>query len=754
MSSNLERTNTVYYELFTRILGTKKIQEPKGYNSDRRSLERDKDSKGITIKTEVDLEFYGEAATFLATIFRAYGVQEKVLLTKYEKNVNTLDERWGLRYVQELDMTSFKEDAKDGKVSVKATEGGLYDDIKNRIGEDYDLISEESADGKPIGKMDLDFLFPTPRKIYVESLLEARNVSDYRINTEKLGSGAITFSRTIPMELTYSSDKDDVYEPNLSRDSYNNDAHPRSSDVNGDLPLDSRNAFLYRAEIPKSVRVKLDFKFRITEVEQKHANNKNLRVKLKKYRLTTGFDINNDVLEQEWELLNIGNPASSIGVEHIIPTYEEDIFLLKDESLTIEFELYAELGEFLSKGEVNVHTTCTTRLIVQDKTEYPSVYVNCSTPFNLFDRIIAKITGKKGLFRSSIFEEGGEYDSMVVNNGFWARGFPSEIEGNDGEKESIQFKTSFKKAFESFEYLEPLTWFIDIEGSQQVVRIEKAKHTLQNFIGVRLGELDEVSHEASKSDFFSSIEIGTSKSLEYEEINGLDEPNGMSSFSTHITRNDSTYSIKSEYRFDAVGYELTRRRAFMLFPDTDTSRDSDIWIHDTKVIQTGLFGTDVKIFGHNLWSEYFDQPPTGVYDPASAWNLRLSPMNRMVYGHGYSIIRGLYHSGKNRIRFNSSNANQNLSTKLKGKQVLSENGSVEIKDISRPRIQAEKTMATFRYSQEIENQFLGYTMVNGKPVPNYFGLIEYKENGQLSYGRIVKLDNDEKAKLTMINAKI
>ena len=751
---NLENTNSVYYELYTRILGTLVIQEPKGYSADRRNFERDKDSRGVTVKSEVSLEFFGNGAEFIATIFRAYGIQEKVLLSKYEKSATTLDERWGLRYVQELDMTSFKEDTKDGKVSVKATEGGLYDDIKNRISEDYDLISDESADGKPIGKMDLDFLFPTPRKIYVESLLEVKNISDYRINTEKLGNGAITFSRTIPMEVTYSSDKDDVYQPYLAKDGYNNDAHPRTSDVNGDLPLNIGNAFLYRAEIDKSVRIKLDFKFRITDVEQKHANNKNFRVKLKKYRLTTGFDINNDVLEQEWELLNIGNPASNIGFEHIIPTYEEDIFLEKDESLTIEFELYAELGEFLSKGEVNVHTTCTTRLVIQDKTEYPSTYVSCSTPFNLFDRIIAKITGKKGLFRSSIFEEGGEYDSMVVNNGFWARGFPLEVENNNGEMESIQFKTSFKKAFESFEYLEPLTWFIDIEGNQQVVRIEKAKHTLQNFIGVHLGELDEVSHEASKSDFFSSVEIGTSKSLEYEEINGLDEPNGLSSFSTPITRNDSKYSIQSEYRFDAIGYELTRRIAFILFPDKDTSRDSDIWIHDTKILQRNFSITKSNVYGHNLWAEHFEEVPTGIYDPESSWNLRLSAMNRMVYGHGYSIIRGLYHNGKNKIRFKASNANQNLKTKLKGKELLSENGSIQIKDIENPRIQAEKTMATFKNTQDIENQFLGFTMVNGKAVPNYFGLIEYKEKGKLSYGRIVKLDNDEKAKLTMINVRI
>jgi len=59
-----------------------------------------------------------------------------------------------------------------------------------------------------------------------------------------------------------------------------------------------------------------------------------------------------------------------------------------------------------------------------------------------------------------------------------------------------------------------------------------------------------------------------------------------------------------------------------------------------------------------------------------------------------------------------------------------------------------------RMTQEIEKQFLGYTMVNGKRVKNVFGIISYSYKGEERYGRIIKLDNDEKSKLTMINVRI
>ena len=57
------------------------------------------------------------------------------------------------------------------------------------------------------------------------------------------------------------------------------------------------------------------------------------------------------------------------------------------------------------------------------------------------------------------------------------------------------------------------------------------------FHRAKLPTVDKIKSKSSKPDYFSSIELGHSKSMEYEEINGLDEYNGKSSFNTFITRN-------------------------------------------------------------------------------------------------------------------------------------------------------------------------------------------------------------------------
>ena len=364
-----------------------------------------------------------------------------------------------------------------------------------------------------------------------------------------------------------------------------------------------------------------------------------------------------------------------------------------------------------------------------------------------FDRLVGKITGKTGLVKSSIFEEGGEYENIVIDNGMWARGFPDVYQDGSDQEQKIQFKSSFKEAFESFNYLEPLCWFTEITGSTEYLRIEKATDTQQNFIGIQLGNVDGIEYESSAVDYFSKIEIGHKKSLEYEELNGLDETNGKSEFSTFITKNESIYSVTSEFRTDSVGYELTRRLPYELYPKDDTSRDDNIWMHDAKVLTSG-------VITHKNWQDTgFDVKPIGIYDADTSWNLWLSPMNRLYYGHSYSVKRGLYHYPNKKIRFNSSNANQNLITQYNGVS-LAESGSLTIGSLPQARVEATIINFTFKMNQKIDNMFKGRTEVKGKDVLNYFGLIEYIERGIKKYGRLVKLESSDEAKITLIKARL
>lgn len=735
---NIERVRQVRYELFSKVLGLKVIQEPKGWDNDKRSFDRDKDSRGILIKTDIDLQFYGDASEYLKTIYYGYGIEEKVTLTKYEKDNSSINEKWKIKYIQELDMGTYKEVSRTSEVTVKSTQGGLYTDIKNRYSDEYDLLDTTSSDGDPIGELNVSGFQPLGRKIFIQSLLED-DVTNYRVNSDDTPRTTTYNSRTIPLQVVYNSDKEDVTNVSNSQLAWNEADHQEKNNTNaiGNEQKIS-DQFFYRAEIKKDIKIKLDLDLKIVKNENQGGVIFPIYVELRKSELSGAKDI----LKEKTVLLEITNPQNRIN-ELITFNYESEISLEKEESLSIVITFVKPSASKRQKWWFNIKS----KLIIEDITTYGDFVTQsrCIKPIDLFERIVSKITGSQGLVKSSIFEQGGEYEYMVVDNGFFARGFPNEFENADGDIEKIQFVTSFKDAFESFNYLEPLSWFTEFIGNTEYVRIEKATYTQQNFIGIDLGNVDKISTEASKVDFFSTVELGHEKSLEYEEINGLDETNGKTQFSTFIKKNVSKYVSTSKYRTDAVGYELTRRKSFTDFPKEDTKRDSDIWIHDAKILN--------DIITHRTWDDVFDSLPTGIYDPQSSWNLFLSPMNRLFYGHGYSIKRGLYHFPNKSIRFNSSNANKNLVTIINGFE-LDEDGSVFIKDIEKPRVEATKVTFTFKITQKIEDTLLDTTKINGIEVPNYFGLIKYIEKGQENYGRLVKLESSEEGKITLIKARL
>jgi hypothetical protein len=744
---NIERNNESQHQLYTKLLGGLIIQEPDGWSNDIPSFKRDKSSRGILSKTEIDLEFYGDGADWLSTVANSFGIQETVLLIKSEKDVYSINEKWRVRYIQEIDMGTYVRDKKTGKVTVKATEGGLYDKIKKRKSKKYDLVNTESADGDDIGAIKTYPFQPQPRDIFLQSFINVeRPQLNYRVNSENYKVSTSDSQRTIPLIDGYTSDTM-VQKPSNSDPSVNTQKpHDQQRNIGTIQPVGDQ--FIFLAERAKTIRVKINLKFRLDKYDENNTRDdgdfkKKIRIE---FRKSQPDDLGNIILVERDELLTLTEPFT-IGALQTV-TYDQALDLEEGDSFSCVFST-AGTGNG-SKMRFDCYFTVEqSEITIEDSTPFRITTGKCMKPFDLFERLVAKITGKNGLFKSTVFGAGGEYEHMVVDNGFWARGFPNIFTEADGEERTIQFNSSWKDAFESYNYLEPLCWFTEISGKQEVVRIEKATHTMKNFIGVRIPSVDKVEEKTTKQNFFSGIKIGHKKSLEYEEINGLDEPNGLSEYGTPISKNDTIYMAESMFRFDSVGYELVRRRQYTQYPKEDTPRDKDIFMHDAKYIN--------GIYYHNLWTDKFDSAPTGIFSPDTAWNLWLSPMNRLFYGHGYSIKRGLYHFPTKSIRFDSSNSNQNLKTIFNG-LTLHEGGSVLVDDLEKPRIEPMEVEVTFHMTQAIEDQIRSTTrvLINDvyEEIPNYFGLFEYIEGGNLKYGRLVKLDASDEGKLTLINVRL
>ena len=754
MANNIERNISVLYRLSSRPFGVVDIQEPVGYENDTRSYERDKDSRGFTIKTDIDLEFYGNGADYIYNLFQTYGINEKCTITKYERDVLSLSESFKIRYIQEIDLGTCKRDSRTGKVTVNATEGGLYDDIKNRESDEYDLISNLSADNEEIGSIKTVPFSPRPRSLFLESLLE-KTYEQYRVNSvpRKAGNALTRGIKTIPLEVEYKSG-DIVQTP------FNSSVTSNTTDDSQSIELGTvtevGNIFFWRSDIDRELSFTLDLEYVLTEFYDRGLSYSNQYFNLVLVTsMQDSVNTFNDLVVKK-EVLQSVNLSNEVGVKKEY-FRKFNIELNKGESLGICFEAIGEttfpIGTFGSPYVIQAYLNVTkSKLTIEDGQDYEPTTSRAIKPLDLFNRIVQKITGKDNLVVSSVFGNAGEYENILVDNGFWARGFPDTYTDSSGDEQSLQMKISFKDAFESFNYLEPLCWFTFYDGNVEKIRIEKATYTQQNFIGVDLGSVDNINYESSKIDFFSNISIGHSQSMEYEEISGLDEPNGLSELSTFITRSKSKYSAVSKIRTDAVGYELIRRKNFLQYPKEDTSRDSNLWMHDAKPQNTG-------VYTHNLWNDsingnqLLDELPKGVFRPENLWNFRLSPMNRLFYGHSYSIKRGLYHFPKKSINFSSSNSNQNLITISNG-VTLKENASLLIENLPKPRVEAEMIDFTFKMTQEIEDKLLGFRSVNGVLVPNYFGLIKYIEKGEEKYGRLTKLDSSDEAKVNLIKARL
>ena len=746
---NIERVNSVQYELYSQTFGVLVIQEPKNWNNDTESFERDNNSRGITSKIDIDLEFFGNAADYITNVYNTLGVQEKVILTKYEKSRTTLSEEWTIKYIQELDLGNYKVISRTGNVTVSSREGGLFSDIKNRESDKYDLLDNLSADEVDLGNLKTEVFQPLGKKLFSESKLEDNQIG-YRVNGYRFGrTGSVTGKtvRSIPLNVSYTSNAKDINNPFNSASSNNSTIpHSESYDIGSNQAIG--DLFFYQAE-QDNIRLKLNLNliYRITKVQTQRCSAVDFAVTLFKTTKNGAFD----ELSETFVIENF-NPDNQLNIERNISNYEKTISLNTGDSLGFMFTTVMSYpGNLFAKtGFMDVYAdVLKSELIVEDTTAYEEdvTISKCIKPLVFFDRIVAKITGKNGLVKSIIFEQGGEYENIVLDNGLWARGFPDNYKDSSDEEQKIQLVSSFKEAFESFNYLEPLCWFTEIIGSTEYLRIEKASYTQQNFIGIQLGSVDKIEYESSAVDYFSKVEIGQKNSLEYEGLNGLDETNGKSEFSTFITNNKpSIYAVNSDFRTDATGYELTRRLPFLLYPKEDTKRDDHIWMHDAKVLPSG-------VITHKTWQDRFDTKPIGVYDADTCWNLWLSPINRLYYGHSYSVQRGLYHYPNKKITFNSSNANQNLVTQNNGR-ILPESGSLTISSLPNARVEATKINFTFKMTQTIDKMFKGRTDLNGKDVLNYFGLIEYIENGVKKYGRLVKLESSEEAKITLIKARL
>tara|TARA_R110000803_G_scaffold58609_1_gene116810 strand:+ start:147 stop:2498 length:2352 start_codon:yes stop_codon:yes gene_type:complete len=770
-------TDRVRYKLTQNPTGQQIVEEPSGFRNDDNEFIRDKSFHGIFPQMTNNLTFYNQGGLYITAIYNDFGINADLILTKEERNPKT--DIWELVYTGFLDFSTYSR--KDEGVSIKFVSSGLLRVIKARESEKIELDRLDTLKGNEIPYLEPSQVALGGRNIQLNSLLETEKELAYtttpissspglrmlsmRFQTKSTRTATIGY----PMTVTYVSD--------ISVNQF----------VGGNLsqtttPTEGRQQAMFYAVSEKDTTLQLKIKYNFNifkgntylggQSDIKDLSNASMHLRLTVYENGTDYDFKEVVIDNLTPNLISG---SNFTTALQSGDFEYDLQLLKGESASLEFYARAtRWGDFigsigLTYGNLRASFQNMTGSIeiIRDSQYEPSLS-KIHFPFNVANRFLKLFTEQDDLLVSNVlgkiedgYEEDGEASLIAMAHGFWIRGF-SKDDGAEitDENRYKSMTTSFKDFYQSYFDVWNLGAGIEKVGFKETFRIEKLGYFYNRNILIRLGQVvdgtfeyvqvNNVKRTLNKKSFISGLDIGYTQGGDYEEAIGLDEYNTRTTLTTIIDKVKSSFKAVSGYRADSYGAEFARRKPYVTFPTEDTKYDNSIWIFDL------IRNVNSAVFNQRLWQDDFSEEPTGVFSPATAQNLRLSPFN-ILLRHGWFIGTGLVKYPLDFIRYGSSVANSALTTKLKiedypqyGGVAHSENGNIQNSDLETARMDGEIIEFEFNVDYDLLQKIQGKTVILGKEVQNFYGLVAFmNENGEIEEGYLEKISPSGVGKWTL-----
>ncbi len=717
----LGRRNNVEFALISQSRGRVVIPEPINFEDGNGNIyERDSESKGFLKTKSNSLEFHGEGADFLIAQSATKGISEDILLQRRLKSQYRLDERW--ETVSETYLSGINEYDESRSQTVVTTEsalGGIYAEIESKIDEELDIKSNISITGDDIGELETVDLTVTGREVFLESKLSVLDGTVIDV-IEDDGLNA----RCIPFQVDINSDQENitnVFGNQLSA------AGGNYTDLSADK---SANCFYTVSEQDKLITLNGKVKVRILDEAAGFAS-----MDLIFYEDGADLKYSND------RKVNLGVTVVSENqtMEYTFVNYEIEV--LKGDSITIGLLSDVAFNDF--KYEI-----LETSITITEDSYFKPTTCKCVTPKAMGERLVSMITGKKNIFRSSLFDDGGKYENHLISYGFYIRQFPDIVNEGTDEERSIPFNTSLKEFLENWDAIDPIAYWVEKEGNYEVFRVESLKYTQQNFVGIKYGitknKFDYITAQKVKrsdleDNYYSALEFGSSEGGSgYEEVYGLQSISGLASWTTYNTGN-SVYSKVSPWALGDVDVELPRRKQFEDYPETDTKYDEVKNVIVCKNVNGSYY---VK-----KWQDDFEEAPKNIYRPNSAFNLTLTPLD-FLYNHGFVINVGLYHNSGEAIRGYSSNCNGSFTSKKIGGIELVQKEEIPHSRLEKPRVKPRSVDFNLPVDLEIEQQITGST--NG--IPNWFGLVAVQTKNGVEYMRLVKVDTNKEGSHKLVEA--
>lgn len=726
--------------------------EIEGWSEDGKEYARNKDYDGIFAKFSNNLKFYDSAKDYINGIRKSYGVNSRIRLIKEYLDQEDI---WRPGYTGLLDLSTWSYE--DGSVQVKFNSSSLEKLLRARQNDKVEIERLTDLQGHNIPPLELKDLELTGRKIFLDTRFNILPSSNKGRTQVESNAGNTRFQSVgIPLNLFYNS-HDNTH--SIIPESYGT----RDQGTTG-MMFFANNDRDRNLEI--KINVALDAFFQQYEKVQWCT----YQICLTTYKNGVDYEMKERRVIAE---LRSQDPASGSNSRKILPGsvnytlnkftipmdgfWEGSVNLLENESLALECLLGADMY-FNNNAGVRVYAQ---NIVADLRISEDSFFENSITKgvlaYELFDRTLRIITSRENIFKSSYFdriERGAKQDGPGAYNfnshGHWIRRF------SEGEELYKRFTTSFKEAFDSYKALFNVGLGIESLGHGERIIIEDKKYFYSPQVTLRLGTLvdgefiyDTVSklkRRARPDLYFSAVEIGSEKAGNYSSIMGLEEVNTKSTFITCIEALENVYKEVAKYRFDPYGEEIIRRKGIESHPTTDFPEDLEIWVHDVKRNIMGSY--DLR-----RWEDVLTSKPIGMFDPDSSYNFLFSPVN-MLWNHGWVLNAGLREYPYNKIRYGSSVGNSSVSMQVIGRKPYKENGDIPNIDLQKARFVPEEVEFEYPIDDDMIRKIEGITVINGKEIPNLYGLVEFMNDEgviEKAFVESLKLNDPPKWKLIKSN---
>lgn len=705
--------NRVRYYLTSKSQGRKLlITDPKGWDNDTRSLKREtKDNSfGILYDFATDLTFTKDGYNYITAAERSEGFEANIRCERYIRNFK---DEWELDFIGYVDLLNKKE-TRTG-VTISLIYGGLTEIIKSNLSEEYTLSRTEDLEGNDISLLELQDVLINGRDLNVVTLLEDNESKTIQGTADVLGGGALDNIEAyyIPvLNKTYSGDDkvQAVISTPLKPLENNNQFRP---------DLNSTHPFIFRSDDDAIRTLEIDIDCDVTSPTGTGDGTLFL-IKSKYVSSSNQFEYVSGTTLKTLNFTESFGTSQTFTVNETFITNED---LQDDESLTLlwYFRTAVNTGSNLL-WQIDQRVV---KIDMQQTSSYQATKAQGLTIYNAAKRLSEIVTGENVV--KSNYLTTGEFKDLIITNGKRLRGFGDSIE------------LSFKKLFNSVSSVLNVYYGVEQTNNEDCLVLEPLDYFFRPEIGLELGRVNDVEENYNDDLINSSIEVGYNDAGDYEEEQGLDEYNTETEFTFNFKKVVNHRDAKSDIRADTIGIELTRRKPLSDFPTEDTQEDKDNFLID-------CYKRD-GFYINRPYSMDFILPPTGVFSPLTAYNLRLTPKNNLYrISNSFSFLS--YYPNKSTV-FVNSYRNSDVTTQLIGKDARNESENVINNALNRPLFQPYQVTCKVKLTEEQ----LRYLTSRTDGTPNYYKVISYiSDKGVKEYGYFLSYEPNDEGSLSMLKA--